>query len=334
MKQILPVAIIIPLGEAPEGALNRLAQAIYDQTAWPAEIILVNADSEDRSPVDFKFSDRFDSSVKIETLIAPNAYPGKARNLGVENANQAFLAFLDLMTIPSPTWLEKSWELTSQDNCDGLIGGCRFIGGNFFSWILIDGLFGRGVIASFPGSLLTADGFRKVGPMLDKTRAGEDNEWLQRAKLMDVSFLRANEEAVCNYLGFQNITFSEFCKKWIRNYWSAATLPQYKLISQFNLLVWFAIAVGLAFNWNAFFAEWDLSHPLYLPHISKVTLATLIFGYFFYRAIYLPIRRGSSLQQILSYRVIFIFLTATTADLIKSVAFLLGSLSLIRRRGL
>jgi len=325
MRRILPVAII-PLRGAPEGALNRLAQAIYDQTAWPAEIILVNADSEDSSSVDFKFSDRFDSSVKIETLIAPNAYPGKARNLGVVKADQPFLAFLDHMTIPSPTWLEKSWELISQDNCDGLIGGCRFIGENFFSWILIDGLFGRGVIASFPGSLVTADGFRKVGPMLDKTRAGEDNEWLQRAKLMDVNFSWVNKEAVCNYLGFQNITFSEFCEKWIRNYWSAATLPQYKIISQFNLLVWFAIAVGLAFNWNAFFAEWDLSHPLYVPHISKITLATLFLGYFLYRTIYLPIRRGSTLRQILSPRILLIFLTATTADVIKSVAFVLASL--------
>jgi glycosyltransferase involved in cell wall biosynthesis len=327
MKRKLPVAIIIPIREAPEGALNRLAQAIYDQTAWPAEIILVNADSEDSSSVDVNVGDRFDSSVKIETLIAPNAYPGKARNLGVAKADQPFLAFLDLMTIPSPTWLEKSWELISQDNCDGLIGGCRFIGEHFFSWILIDGLFGRGVIASFPGSLLTADGFRKVGPMLDKTRAGEDNEWLQRAKLMDVNFSWVNKEAVCNYLGFQNITFLEFCKKWIRNYWSAATLPQYKLISQFNLLVWFAIAIGLAFNWNAFFAEWELSHPLYLPHISKITFATLFLGYFSYRTIYLPIRRGSTLRQILSYRILLIFLTATTADVIKSAAFLLASLN-------
>jgi len=327
MKRILPVAIIIPLREAPEGALNRLAQAIYDQTAWPAEIILVNADSENSRSVKFNFSKRFDGSVKIRVVDAPNAYPGKARNLGVANADQPFLAFLDLMTVPSPTWLEKSWELISQDNCDGLIGGCRFIGGNFFSWILIDGLFGRGVIASFPGSLLTADGFRKVGPMLDKTRAGEDNEWLQRAKLIDVNFLRANKEAVCNYLGFQNITYSEFCKKWIRNYWSAATLPQYKLISQFNLLVWFVIAIGLAFNWYAFFAEWDLSHPLYLPHISKITFATLFFGYFSYRTIYLPIRRGSTLRQILSHCILLIFFTATTADLIKSAAFLLASLS-------
>jgi len=326
MKRILPVAIIIPLREVPEGTLNRLAQAIFDQTAWPAEIIVVNADSEVSSSVDFNFSDRFDGSVKIKVVDAPNAYPGKARNLGVAKADQSFLAFLDLMTIPSPTWLEKSWELISQNNCDGLIGGCKFIGKNFFSWILIDGLFGRGVIASFPGSLFTAKGFRKVGPMLDKTRAGEDNEWLQRAKLMDINFSWVNKEAVCNYLGFQNITFSEFCKKWIRNYWSAATLPQYKIISQFNLLVWFAIAVGLAFNWNAFFAEWDLSHPLYLPHISKITLATLFLGYLSYRTIYLPIRRGSTLRQILSPRILCILVVVTTADVIKSVAFLFKSL--------
>jgi glycosyltransferase involved in cell wall biosynthesis len=326
MKQILPISIIIPIREAKEDSLNHLATAIYDQTAWPAEIIIVKADSED-SGIDEHFREKFDDPVRIKVFFAKDAYPGKARNVGVANATQPILAFLDLMTIPSPTWLKKSWELISQNNCDGLICGCKFIGENLFSWILIDALFGRGVISSFPGSLFTAKGFQKVGPMLDKTRAGEDNEWLQRAKLMEVEFYSDLKAPNCFYIGLQNITFLEFCKKWIRNYWNAATLPQYKLISQFNLFVWFAIAIGLAFNWNAFFAEWDRSHPLYLPHISKITFAALFLGYFSFRTLYLPIRRGSPLRQVLSHRILLIFLTATTADVIKSLTFLLRSLN-------
>jgi len=55
-------------------------------------------------------------------------------------------------------------------------------------------------------------------------------------------------------------------------------------------------------------------------------LAILLLGYFSYRTIYLPVRRGSTLRQILSYRILLIFLTATTADVIKSAAFLLTSI--------
>ena len=322
MKRILPVAIIIPLREAPERALNRLSQAIYDQRAWPAEIILVNADSEDSSSVDFKFSDRFDSSVKIETLIAPNAYPGKARNLGVENANQAFLAFLDLMTIPSPTWLEKSWELISRDNYDGLIGGCRFIGRNFFSWILIDGLFGRGIVSTLPGSIFTRKALERIGPMIEKSRSGEDNEWLQRAKLMDVSLLYHHSFAACDYLGYSKITFSDFCKKWAKNYWHAASLPQYKLLQQFNTILWVIAVVSFAFNWNAFFAEWEDSHPMYIPHVTKLTIFLLIMLYFFFRGVYLPANRGSPLRKILGVRLPLILCVVSTADFIKSICFL------------
>jgi glycosyltransferase involved in cell wall biosynthesis len=326
MKKMLPVSVVIPIKGDEEGAIDRLSKAIYNQTAWPREIILVNANKESKDSSCTRFGQGFDNLVEIKILLASNAFPGRARNVGIANASQLMIAFLDLMTIPNPTWLEKSFELISQNSYDGLIGKCNFIGGNFFSWIVIDSLFGRGPVPSFPGSLFTIEGLKKVGPMLDKTRSGEDNEWLQRANLMEVDFAHFSTVASCSYLGFQNINFSKFCQKWIRNYWTAANLPQYKLISQFNILAWFFIAAGLALNWNAFFAEWDTYHPLYLPHISKVIFANFLLAYFLYRVIYLPIKRGSELKQILSYRIFFIFFTALLADSIKSVAFLAGAL--------
>jgi hypothetical protein len=327
MQKLLPVSIVIPIKDPSRETMDRLAKAIALQIAWPQEIILVDASDRPNSHLTGIFEQKIFNDITIKTVFAASAFPGKARNIGIAAAGQKVIAFLDLTTIPDSTWLERYFEEINQGNCDGIIGSCQFVGKNFFSWILIDGLFGRGSINSFPGSVFTSNGVRKIGPMLDKVRAGEDNEWLQRAQLMDVELRELAIKAHCKYFGFEDITFSQFCKKWGRNYFIAVKLPQYKLVSQFNLIVWSFLGLVLAFNWNAFFAEWDISHPMYLPHVSKITLLALVLGYLGFRAVYLPLKRGTPFRYILSYRVLFIFITVFMADAIKSIAFLVGSLS-------
>jgi glycosyltransferase involved in cell wall biosynthesis len=330
MKKLLPVSIVIPVKNPPEDSVSRLAHSIFSQSAWPQEIILI--DTNDTSVISLydTFRQMFPDLIVIKLIHSAKAYPGKARNVGVAAASQQVIAFLDLMTTADPTWLEKYFELLNKENSDGITGKCVFIGKNFFSWILIDSLFGRGPVNSFPGSLFNIEGIRKIGPMLDKARAGEDNEWLQRAQQMNVNLIRPATNVYCNYLGFQNITFKDFLSKWIRNYFSAAQLPQYKLIAHFNLLVWSLLVIGLAMNWNAFFAEWNVNHPMYIPHISKISLLVIFIGYIGFRTFYLPLKRGSPLKKLLSYRIIFIFIVVLISDAIKSIAFLLGSLSLRR----
>jgi glycosyltransferase involved in cell wall biosynthesis len=327
MKKLLPVSVIIPIKDPSGETLNRLAEAISLQTAWPQEIVLVDTSNIPNSYLSEIFEKKISNEITTKIVLAENAFPGKARNIGIATAGQKVIAFLDLTTIPDSPWLERYFEEINQRNCDGIIGKCQFVGKNFFSWILIDGLFGRGPINSLPGSVFTSNGVIKIGPMLDKVRAGEDNEWLQRAQLMDVELRELATNANCKYFGFENITFPQFCRKWGRSYFSAATLPQYKLISQFNLIVWSFLVLGVAFNWNAFFAEWDIKHPMYLPHVSKTTLLALVLGYLGFRAVYLPLKRGTPIRYILSYRILFIFITVLTADGIKSIAFLVGSLS-------
>ncbi len=321
MKPHVPVSIIIPSQDDSAALLEQLT-ALSIQTVWPIEVVIINtATSSDESSRP-KFESLFLGQVSLRTAEASEAFPGAARNRGIELSSSEIIGYLDTQTIPDADWLEQTYALLQRTNSDGIVGSCRFVGGTFFSWLLIDGLFGREPINTFPGSLFKRAAFYKVGLMLERVRAGEDNEWFQRAALIYVDFFKGPGRSLCEYRGFKNLGFSEFVKKWNRNYVSAARLPQYKLIYEFNIVVWFLVLLGLALNWNSIFADWDVSSPLYFPHVTKIVLGFSLAGYLFLRAIYLPVRRGTQLVNLLSYRLPFIFAVVLTADLIKARAFL------------
>jgi len=322
MKEKFSVSIVIPIREAPKDALKQLAYAIYSQTIWPQEIILVSAESKEINSFGEEFRALFRHTPSIRTVFAENAFPGEARNIGTKYTNAALIAFLDVCTLPDTKWLESSCVLINQNLSDGIIGNCKFIGKTFFSWILIDSFFGRGTVSTLPGSIFTTISLKKVGPFLEKVRAGEDNEWFQRASMMNVNFLQAPGTTTCQYYGYQEFNFIKFVKKWNQNYRDASKLPQYKLISQFNIILWSSFSLILFFNWNSIFAEWDTSHPMYLPHVTKIVFVLILIAYFFLRSVYLPISRGTNWRFILSYRLPFIMTTVLTADLIKIFFFL------------
>ncbi len=321
MKPRVPVSIIIPSQDDRAALLEQL-RALSIQTVWPTEVVIIKTVPSSVESLGSEFESLFLGQVFLRTIEASGAFPGAARNRGVELSASEIIGFLDIKTIPDAGWLEQTYGLLRGTNSDGIVGSCRFVGGTFFSWLLIDGLFGRGPINTFPGSLFKRAAFYKVGLMLERVRAGEDNEWFQRAALIYVDFFKGPGRSLCEYRGFKNLGFLEFARKWNRNYLSAARLPQYKLIYELNIVVWFLVLLGLALNWNSMFADWDMNSPLYFPHVTKIVLGFSLAGYFFLRAIYLPIRRGTQLANVLSYRLPFIFAVVLTADLIKARAFL------------
>lgn len=321
MKRRVSVSIIIP-SQGERVALLEQFTALSTQTVWPTEVVVIDTVPSSDELLRPQFESLFFGQVSLRVIEASGAFPGAARNRGVELSASEIVGFLDTKTIPDPAWLEQTRGLLQRTNSDGVIGSCRFVGGTFFSWLLIDGLFGRGPVNTFPGSLFKRAAFYKVGLMLERVRAGEDNEWFQRAALIYVDFYKGPGRSLCEYRGFKDLGFSEFVNKWNRNYLSAARLPQYKLIYEFNIIVWFLVLFGLALNWNSIFADWNTSSPLYFPHVTKIVLGFSVAGYLFLRAIYLPVRRGTPLANVLSYRLPFIFAVVLTADLIKARAFL------------
>ena len=96
-----------------------------------------------------------------------------------------------------------------------------------------------------------------------------------------------------------------------------------------SLFIWFFIVV---LNWNAAFNDWDESSPFFVPHITKLYLATLLALSFIVRGIIFPIKRGVHNQYLFPYRWAGIGLIGLILDISKTPGYFMGSLVNIYRK--
>jgi len=96
-----------------------------------------------------------------------------------------------------------------------------------------------------------------------------------------------------------------------------------------SLFIWFFI---FALNWNVAYLDWDESSPFFVPHITKLYLATLLALSFIIRGIIFPIKRGVHNQYLFPYRWAGIGLIGLILDISKTPGYFMGSLVNVYRK--
>ena len=79
------------------------------------------------------------------------------------------------------------------------------------------------------------------------------------------------------------------------------------------------------YNWNAAFVKIDTS-PLYIPHITKITVITSFIGYLFFRGFIRPLKVNENFYYLFPINWIFLGLLGFMIDLVKAPGMLYGSL--------
>lgn len=286
-----------------------LMRAILRQTQLPTEVILVNSGSDVSmgGPLEEIESAYAVLAVRFKALFLESLLlPGAARNRGLEDVKERWVAFLDIDTIPDPNWLEYQLGLISHFGLTGSLGSTSYHATSFASKLIRDSIYGRLPIETLPGSVFSVDALLKVGCFIPTVRAAEDTEWLLRFHLMDLNCQRERERerrpSLVTYVGLDYLGFAEILRKWRRNYLSSRRLQHLKVQS---LLVWFVlyvIASLAAFNWNAIVAGWQLDSPYYIDHVTKIVSLTPLFFYIALRGFYIPFKRGVPVAALLPFR--------------------------------
>jgi len=80
------------------------------------------------------------------------------------------------------------------------------------------------------------------------------------------------------------------------------------------------------FNWNAEIANWAEDAVLYIPHITKIFITTVIFFSIMYRGLLKPIHSGENLKYLLPFNWLFIGLIGLIMDFSKAPGFIFGAL--------
>lgn len=103
----LSVSLVVPMRDE-EGSITPLIRSILDQTFVPTEVILVDAGSQDRTVALAR--ELTSGNPRFRIVEAGSAWPGKARNLGVQVATCEWIAFTDAGITLERNWL---YELAS-----------------------------------------------------------------------------------------------------------------------------------------------------------------------------------------------------------------------------
>lgn len=99
----MSISVVIPVRNE-EHSIVPLLDSLKNQTLTPAEIIVADGGSTDRT---VEIVETYEPGVvPIHLIRGGPGFPGRGRNLGSERASNDWVAFIDAGVKPSPQWLE------------------------------------------------------------------------------------------------------------------------------------------------------------------------------------------------------------------------------------
>lgn len=107
----LPVSIVVPVRDE-ESSVGRLLEGLATQTHRPAEIVVADGGSTDRTRDIVR---AFDARVPVVLVEAGPALPGRGRNVAIKRAAGEWVACIDAGIVPHPDWLKSLAAAAARD---------------------------------------------------------------------------------------------------------------------------------------------------------------------------------------------------------------------------
>ena len=264
--------------------------------------------------------------IKLITIYKKNLFPGAARNVGILRSNYEYIAFLDVNTLPySKDWLKINFNYLIKKKFDGIFGKTFYLTNKYKENIVVASTYGKECLITLPGSIIKRKVFLSLGQFNKEARAGEDTDWLQRAKKSKFKF--SNSKMPIYYKGLYNITYFSIIQKWFRNYYASKNLPHLTNQKNFYLFIFFVVGFVFVFNWNyssLCLITTDCSPDtsnFFIPHITKIFVSTCLIFYTFIRGIYFPIKKKVPINFVFPFNFIPITFFSLILDLVKTITF-------------
>lgn len=319
------ISIVIPALNA-EQFISTLLDHIEKQTFLPKEVIIVDSSQTDTTENIIK---TYNSSFPIIYKKLAFAYPGYARNIGVDLSKYEWIAFLDIRTLPTPDWLEKNISLAIEKDAEHISGVMVASADTHFKKIIKAATYGNNKINTVPGSLILKKAFEKSYGFASHVRAGEDIDWVSRLKKHNIRTTSHTNPTIV-YKGFPE-TFSKAMYKWFINYLAGAKTNIHKEKKFIYLTLLVIVFLIFFFNWNSFFASWNTNSIYFIPNITKIYITSIFFIYFVARGIIKPLLSREHIYFILPWRWLLIASVGTALDLAKAPGLIYGAYLLIKK---
>jgi glycosyltransferase involved in cell wall biosynthesis len=260
---------VIPARDS-KASLDVIVSAINNQKLLPREIVIVDSSVGDDIQ---ELDNNSDDALPIVYHREKKAYPGKARNIGVDLANSDWIAFLDSKTIPDEDWLERYEHLVQAYNAVAVFGVTKFKAESPFQKTLRAATYGKIGHHTVPGTLIKKKVFIDSGGFLEHVRMGEDIEWRERL-IKNGRNIHGPKEPVVTYTGLPD-NFSSTVKKYLTSAYHTARLNILRNVKDVYLTLLLILSAIILPKWNFLIGGWD-TNPLFIPHVTKIYLMALV----------------------------------------------------------
>jgi len=282
---LLDICVVIPVHNK-EKYLSEIFRCVDNQSLPPKEIVIVDSSSNNKIS---NLINEWNGKIPVKHIKIDSAYPGDARNIGVEMVKREWIAFLDSTTVPEHDWLERCVEMAIEKKVDFVGGLSLFEADTYFKKLLRATTYGCSPHGTLPGSIMKKEDFEKSGGFISSIRSSEDIEWIERIKSLGVK-TDTVKYPVTKYYGLQDDLWSAIKKYYKFAMATAQTevLKGQKRVYMSALLILLTI---LTYKWNLFVAGWDKNSILFIPHITKIYLVSLVVLYVAFKGFLRPWNR-------------------------------------------
>ena len=321
--KILKSTLIVPSNSNIRN-LNFFLENIFTWDSLPKEIIFINTNKK-KIILEKYYKNLFKKKkIIIRILDQPNLFPGAARNIGITYSSNEIISFLDIGTHASKEWLKTGYEQIRNKNYLISWGNTFYLATSYKDKIIRASTYGQSPLKTLPGSKMKRDLFKIVGVFLKDVRAGEDAEWMYRARLHKIKSCKNDE--IIFYQNLLGMSYSSIIKKWFRNYSFSRRLSYLSNNKESYYIGFSVILILIAFNWNPIMTDWGNEgyekNLTYIPHVTKITILLIFLFYFILRGIYIPIKKKVSSRFLFSIAIIKVVTLSFFIDLTKLVSFI------------
>jgi len=273
------ISVVIPTRNDSQ-LLGKILTKINNLTLLPKEIVIIDSSTNDGAK---NIIEEYDDSIPVTYQFVEKAYPGKARNAGVELVTGDWIAFLDSKTIPDKDWLERYQHLVQAYHVDAVFGVTQFDAKSPFQKALRAATYGKIGHHTVPGTLIKKKVFIDSGGFLEHVRMGEDIEWRERLIKNGLNIHRP-EETVVTYTGLPT-NLSSTLKKYLISAYHTARLNILRNVKDAYLTLLLILSTIILPKWNHLIGGWD-TNPLFIPHVTKIYLIALVFLFLAYQLVH------------------------------------------------
>lgn len=295
--------------------LKNLVNELAHQTLKNFEIIIVDSSHDDMNISKDIFRDL---NARIKVIHTKNAFPGKARNIGVHAASAKFIAFIDSKSIPVNGWLQTNYDFLNSSDSRIILGLFRASSDNlnFFQKILKASSYGNLKHVSVPGSMMRKDIFISSGGFNEDVGAGEDIEWVERLQRLNIK-TSISENINFFYIGFPE-TFYKAIKKWAFYSFENAKINILQTQKSLYFILLTVLILYFIYSWNYLFTQgaWSNS-PYFVPNLNTIVWSVLFAFYSLVRGIIMPFNKKEQLSYIFPFKWILIAILGFLIDVSK-----------------